>query len=583
MACAPKWKKLTWWLEILIPIAIAFPFLFKFIYVDKNRPIAGPCLGVTIITAAYWIFEPIPIVITGFFPIFLLPIFCVSTATAIASSMFTDTSMVFIGGFIFSIAMVKWNLHSRIALKTVCIFGLRPNILLLGICLVTTLLSFWISNTACALTMVPNTLAIINKLEEITGDPDGIAPFGKALLLMVAMTCSTAGMITLIGTPPNLILAQSVRNLFPDAGDIGFAQFIFVSLPVSAAMLIFLYLFFIVFYMRKVHLPPNIDIAEFKTNYEKLGKMKVQEIFIIIMFVILACLWLFRSDIDFGSFTLKGWSTLVFGTKGANYIKDGTIAIALSMLFYIIRLPALPEQEENDVDLELRARPTGNRRSPLDVGDDSEDNLEEDFTERADDNIEPGVEEGGGEKKWEPLLDWEYTQQKMPWTILFLFSGGFALNQGFTDSGLDVWIGEQLSGLTNLSTYPLLLIITTVTILMTNIVASNTAVANILLPIVASVARGSGRIHPFMLMFPTAFACSFCFIMPVATPPNLIAYSTGKLLTSDFIICGIFLTIVAILVVPPLCMWLLPPVFNAGEFPSWAATETPTPTPSPSS
>ena len=571
MACAPKCKSLTWWLEIIIPILVALPFLFKLIYVDKNRPNAGPCLGVTIITAAYWIFEPIPIVITGFFPIFLLPIFCVSTATAIASSMFTDTSMVFIGGFIFSIAMVKWNLHSRIALKTVCIFGLRPNILLLGICLVTTLLSFWISNTACALTMVPNTLAIINKLEEITGDPDGIAPFGKALLLMVAMTCSTAGMITLIGTPPNLILAQSVRNLFPDAGDIGFAQFIFVSLPVSAAMLVFLYLFFIVFYMRKVQLPPNIDIAEFKTNYEKLGKMKIQEIFIIIMFVILACLWLFRSDIDFGSFTLKGWSTLVFGTKGANYIKDGTIAIALSMLFYIIRLPANPEQEENDVDLELRARPTGNRRSPLDVGDDSsEDNLEEDLTERPEENIEPGVEEDGNQKKWEPLLDWEYTQQKMPWTILFLFAGGFALNQGFKDSTLDTWVGSKLSSLTNMPLFALLLCITFITSILSNI-ASNTACANILIPIVATLARTSGKYHPWLLMVPTAFATSCCFIMPVATPPNLICFGSGRLETKDFMIAGTFINVVSLFIVVGMSLALVPSVLGADGFPSWAA------------
>lgn len=568
------WKKIYWWLEMLVPIIIAFPFMFKFVYIDKNRPSAGPCLAVTIITAAYWIFEPIPIVITAFIPIFLLPFFTVSTGPKIAASMFTDTSIVFIGGFIFSIAMVKWNLHSRIALKTVCIFGLRPNILLFGILVVTTLLSFWISNTACALTMTPNAIAIITKLEEITGDPEAIAPFGKALLLMIAMTCSAAGMITLIGTPPNLILAQTVQNLFPGATEIGFAQFMFVSLPVSMAMLIPLYIFFVIFYTRKVKIPDSVTADDFKKSYEKLGKWSPAEIIITVMFCILACMWLFRSNIDFGKSTMKGWSTLIYGSKGSSYIKDGTIAIFLAILFYIIHVPPPPEKKEgeDEVDLELRAKTSTTNQHRNNEEEDGElDNIndtpEEDIEQLSiTDSAEPQKEE----KKWVPILDWEYTQQKMPWTILFLFSGGFALNQGFNDSGLDVWIGERLGGLTNMSLYPLVLVITCTTILMTNIVASNTAVANILLPIVASVAKSSGKIHPFLLIFPIAFACSYCFIMPVATPPNLIAYSTGRLKTLDFIIVGTFLTVVAIIVVPPLCVWIIPPVFNAGEFPAWA-------------
>lgn len=570
------WKRVYWWLEMIIPIVIAFPFMFKFVYIDKNRPSAGPCLAATIITAAYWIFEPIPIVITAFIPIFLLPLTTVSTATKIAASMFTDTSIVFIGGFIFSIAMVKWNLHSRIALKTVLIFGLRPNVLLFGIFVVTTLLSFWISNTACALTMTPNAIAIITKLEEMTGDPEGVAPFGKAILLMIAMTCSTAGMITLIGTPPNLILAQTVQNLFKGATDIGFAQFMFVSLPVSMCMLIPLYVFFVIFYTRKVKLTGHVEIDDFKKSYEALGPWSPAEIIIGVMFIILALAWLFRSNIDFGSKTMKGWSTLIYGPKGSSYIKDGTIAIFLALLFYIIHIPPPPKKDENldEVDLELRARTstTNKKRNEEESENDQQDleNLndhEEDDIEQLSIHEDPKPAE---ENKWVPILDWEYTQQKMPWTILFLFAGGFALNQGFTDSGLDVWIGERLSGLTNLKLYPLVLVITSLTILMTNLVASNTAVANILLPIVASVAKSSGTIHPFLLMFPTAFACSYCFIMPVATPPNLIAYSTGRLKTLDFIIVGTFLTVVAIIVVPPLCVWIIPPVFNAHEFPDWA-------------
>ena len=92
----PTVKSVIWWLQFLGPIVLAIFFLFNVIKLDKNKPKASACLGVTIITALWWIFEPIPIVITAFFPVFLLPLFSISTASAVASSMFSDTSLVFL-------------------------------------------------------------------------------------------------------------------------------------------------------------------------------------------------------------------------------------------------------------------------------------------------------------------------------------------------------------------------------------------------------------------------------------------------------------------------------------------------------
>ena len=566
-----NWKRFFWWVEIILPILISIPFLFKLVYIDKNKPDTSPCLGITIITACYWIFEPIPIVITAFIPIFLLPFFIVSKSGSITSVMFTDTSLIFIGGFIFSISMVRWNLHSRIALRTVIFFGLNPKILLLGICIVTTFLGLFLSNTATALTMVPNAIAIITKLEELTGDAEGIAPFAKSLLMMIAMTCSAAGMITIIGTPPNLIFAQTVRNLFPQAPEIGFTQFMFVSFPTSLLMLIALYIFFYFYYLKNIRLPDTIDSSDFNETYKKLGPWKPAEKYISFLFLLLAILWLFRSDINFGSFTLYGWSSLIYGIKGSIYIKDGTIAIFISMLLFIIYVPPntdldLKSREENDVDLELRANPT-----KYNTNNNLETSSEDDGLEEEQDIEIINLENSQNNKKeWVPIIDWEFTQQKMPWTILFLFSGGFALNQGFTDSGLDLWIGNNLIGLTNLSEFWLIVVIVTVSIIMTNLVASNTACANILLPIVAALAKSSGKIHPFLLMFPATFATSYCFILPVATPPSLICYGTGRLDIKDFIITGSFLTLIAIIVVPITCYYLVPPVFNAETFPIWA-------------
>ena len=572
----PTLKRIFWWLEFLIPIIVAIFFLFDVIELDSTKPKASACLGVTIITACYWIFEPIPIVITAFFPVFLLPLFDVSTASAIASSMFSDTSLVFLGGFIFSTAMVRWNLHSRIALKTVLIFGLRPKLLLFGIMLVTGFLSMWISNTATALTMVPNALAIVTKLEEITGDPASVEPFSKSLFLAIAFSASIGGMATLIGTPPNLILAQIAKSSFPNSPEIGFAQFLFVALPTAVVILTVIYLFFVFVYMRKLKMPEDVDRSVFKDNYLKLGKMKAGEKVVGILFILLAVLWLFRGDLSFGeNATLKGWATVLHPNGGSSTIADGTVAITLAMLLFIIHVPMPTLEEEKalleaEVDLAIGQRPVmwNNQGFEVryDISDSESNELREEVTEY---ELPPPPPPEPPQKKWVPVLEWEYAQQKIPWTILFLFSGGFALNQGFSDSQLNSWLGEQLRGLGNLNEFVLILIICIVTAVLSNI-ASNTACANILLPIVAVIAKNTQKYHPWMLMIPTAFATSCCFILPVATPPNLICYGSGRLAMKDFMMAGSLINIISVLIVVGMSMALIPPVFKATGFPDWA-------------
>lgn len=578
----PTFKRVLWWCELLGPLIIAFPFLFKLVVLDETMPKAGPCLGIVLIVALYWILEPIPIVITAFFPVFLMPLFDVSTASAIAASMFSDTSMVFLGGFIFSTAMVRWNLHSRIALKTVLIFGLKPRLLLLGIMIVTAFLSMWISNTATALTMVPNALAIITKLEELTGDPEAIEPFAKSLFLAIAFSASIGGMATLIGTPPNLILAQIARNVFPNAPAIGFAQFMFVALPTTVVILIVMYLFFVFVYMRKLSIP-EVDETAFRDNYNKLGKMKPAEIIVTIFFVLLAICWLFRGDLSFGpGATLTGWANLLYPNgHGGKIIADGTVAIALAMLLFIIHVPQPSEEEEKalikaEVDLAIGVRPVPwNHRDAIELYDinEIEDN-DNDSTdsELAEEQTEIQMHHGHEERKsrvWVPVLEWEYAQQKIPWTILFLFSGGFALNQGFGDSKLNTWLGAQLKSVANLPLFLLLLAVCFVTSILSNI-ASNTACANIIIPIIATVAQKAQKHHPWVLMMPVAFATSCCFIMPVATPPNLICYGSGRLVMKDFMIAGSLINFISLFIVIGMSIVLIPPIFQAKTFPDWA-------------
>ena len=140
------------------------------------------------------------------------------------------------------------------------------------------------------------------------------------------------------------------------------------------------------------------------------------------------------------------------------------------------------------------------------------------------------------------------------------------------DSGMDIWLGDVMKGLSKLPLFLLLVIILIITAVL-GTVASNTCCANILIPIMAVFASNSEKYHPWLLMFPICFMTSFCFLLPVSTPPNLIAYSYGKLKLTDFLIHGSFFTIVTLLINIALCMALLPKIFDAGSFPDWARKE----------
>lgn len=115
------------------------------------------------------------------------------------------------------------------------------------------------------------------------------------------------------------------------------------------------------------------------------------------------------------------------------------------------------------------------------------------------------------------------------------------------DSGMDFWLGDVMKSLSKLPLFPLLLIICFITAIL-GTVASNTCCANILIPIMAVFASNSEKYHPWMLMFPICFMTSFCFLLPVSTPTNLIAYSYGRLKLTVFLIHGAVFTIVTLLV-----------------------------------
>ena len=175
--------------------------------------------------------------------------------------------------------------------------------------------------------------------------------------------------------------------------------------------------------------------------------------------------------------------------------------------------------------------------------------------------------------KGERLMNWQ-TANKLPWHIVLLFGGGFALAKGFVDSGLSVWFGEQLSGLAG--THPMILtsVIATMMSFLTEL-TSNTATTEMILPILAGLAV-SIQINPLLLMIPATLAASLAFMLPVATPPNAIVFGTGHLQIKDMVKTGFALNLVGVVITTLVTYFWGTAVFNidVNSFPEWALRMT---------
>lgn len=158
-------------------------------------------------------------------------------------------------------------------------------------------------------------------------------------------------------------------------------------------------------------------------------------------------------------------------------------------------------------------------------------------------------------KKGKPLLTWEEAE-KLPWGVIILFGGGLSVAAAFQSSGLAEWLGLQLTGVAEL--HPLLIIlIVTLTVNFLTEVTSNVATASIMLPVLASLAEAIG-IHPFLLMVPATMAASCAFMLPIATGPNAIVFSSGELEMNDMVKSGVWLNIISSLLITTLVYFVLP-------------------------
>jgi sodium-dependent dicarboxylate transporter 2/3/5 len=488
---------------------LLFLYLVFFVQLDSENPKITYTLAVALVMAFWWITEVIPLAITSLLPLVLFPILGVMNGKDVASTYFNDIIFLYLGGFLFALAMQKWNLHRRIALKLLLIVGSTPARIMLGFMIATSFLSMWISNTATVMLMVPILISIIMKLEEVNPGKN-LRSFNTGLLLAVAYSASIGGIATLVGTPPNLSFARIFAIYFPNAPEISFASWFFYAFPIV------IILFWIAFaYLYMIFIKKNckdwitMDNSTIQDEYRKLGPWNNEQRIIAFFFALLAILWFTRADLDVYFFSFKGWSNIF---EHPRYLNDGTVAIAIAILLFLI-----PSRSD----------------------------------------------------KGSFIMDWK-TAEDIPWEIILLFGGGFALAYGFKESGLSQWFGEQLIWLKDVHPFVIVLCISLLITFLTEL-SSNVATVETFLPVLAGLAM-SIEINPLIFMLPATISASLAFMLPAATPPNAIIFGTKRLKVVDMSKTGIALNFIGIIIVTMATYYLATAIFNISldEFPSWA-------------
>jgi sodium-dependent dicarboxylate transporter 2/3/5 len=439
--------------------------------------------AVMVLMAAWWIQDVVPIPVTSLLPIFLFPLFGLQDVNEVSVFYGRPIIFLFLGGFLLALGLQESGVHKRLALKIVSLIGSKPRQLIFGFMIVAGFLSMWISNTASVMVMLPIGLSVIQNVKKEIGPGPVLQNFGVCFMLGIAYASNIGGMATLIGTPPNLIFLEMYHQLFPSRPEIGFMDWMMIGFPISVVFLISGW-FILTRYIFKL---PAEDFFNGKDNIKMqlkaLGPIKKDEVRTLVIFGLAALLWMSGSDIKISDdFIIHGWRTWF----NLPMVSDPAVAIITAVLLFIIP---------------------------------------------------------SGEKKGEALLSWKVTKE-LPWGILLLFGGGFALAGGFESSGLSKLVEIMF---VNMPALPPLVMLTLVCIFVTfqTEITSNSAVTTLILPILAA---GSVvySLDPRLLMISATLSASCAFMMPIATPPQAIVYGSGYVSIRQMMKAGIWFNILGL-------------------------------------
>lgn len=502
-------------------------------------------VAVTVAMAILWFSQGLPVAATSLIPLCAYPLLGIQKADEVSKSYIDSNIWLSLGGFIIALGIERWGLHRRMALQVLRVLGTSPRRLVLGFMLATCFVSMWISNTASALMMLPIGMALLKTLEEIAAGEqslDGksasgpalsmpwLPVLGTSLVLGIAYAASIGGIMSPVGTPTNVAFLGIWRRQFPDAPDVPSGQWILSFGPLGIAMVMATWLVLVWHLPRR--LPQNWVKPEFfRDRLRMLGPPSRGEVWMFVIFVSTALLWIFRAPFQIGDQPLvMGWGAWLegiltsYGWAGgfkASFLHDATVSMTMCLLMFCI--PVKTDE----------------------VG------------------------------RTEFLMDWQ-TAHRLPWDLVLLFGGGFALAGAFETTGLAKWIGENLTAVVTVNSITLwVLIICTLMTFLTEF-TSNVATANMFLPIIASVSVSLGY-DPRMLMLPGALSTSLGFMLPVGTPPNAIVFGTGRVRIDQMVKYGFIVNLIGIVLVTAFTLlWMVPVMgISATELPAWADNPVP--------
>lgn len=474
------------------------------VYDDSGKLISGltkegqATAAIVTLMAIWWITEAIPLAATALLPIVLFPLTGASTIKVATAPYANKVIFLFMGGFMLGLAMQRWNLHRRFALKIIQIVGSSPTRLVGGFMIATGFLSMWVSNTATVIMMLPIGVSVIDQvLGSCKSDSQNKLNknFPICLLLSIAYSASIGGIATLIGTPPNAYMAAFINQQYGQT--ITFLSWMKISLP-------FVLIFgpIVWWLLTRVIYPVSSTDKSNDNNLMsesllKLGPMKQAEWSVLLVATLMALSWIFRP--------------LIVSYTGLS-IDDSVIAIAGALLLFII--------------------PAGRTNS--------------------------------GKR----LLNWEWAV-KLPWGVLILFGGGLSIASAMSNNGVAQYFGNQLAAFGEIELI-LLIFATTTTVIFLTEITSNTATTATFLPILAALAI-SLNVHPYLLIMPMTIAASSAFMLPVATPPNAIIFSSGHLTIKQMCKAGIIFNIIGIVLITLLIYFLAGSLLgiNLSEMPEW--------------
>lgn len=449
--------------------------------------------GTVLWMAVWWISEAVPIPVTSLLPLILFPLLGITDLPKTAGFYGKDVIFLFIGGFLLALGIERSELHKRLALHIVRRIGASPSRLVLGTLLATGLLSMWINSTAAVLVMLPIGLSLLSAAP-------GHARLGAALALAVGYGASIGGMATPVGTPPNLVFMEQWKQFFPDRPPIGFGQWMLFGVPYA---LIFLLLTWWLMTRVLFKMPgkASVDKGALREQIKALGPASRDEKLSAAVFVGTALLWIFGDDIVFSdAFTLRGWRSLT----GLTAMGDSAVAIVGGLALFLIPSSSQVRDDPN----------SSAKRS---------------------------------------LLDWGFAEARIPWGVVLLIGSGFAIAGGIDASGLGTTIGEALAGWKLGSpTMQVGAIAMGVTLL--SELGSNTAVASLVLPILARTAEVWGML-PQAVMIPAALAATCGFMLPIASPMQAIIFASGQISVRQMVKAGVWMDLIGVVLL--MAMWAL--------------------------